>query len=94
MFVVIGENLREWNKTDPVYEKHRAHMVAHIEAHDFLVSGPRAGGGSVIVALGNDETALQAILDKDPLVTDGFMAFTVHPFVPGLHDPAVELEFV
>ncbi|MCU1480506.1 MAG: YCII-related protein [Subtercola sp.] len=94
MFVVIGENVREWSKSDTVYEKHRAHMVTHIEAHDFLVSGPRAGGGSVIVALGDDEAALQAILDTDPLVTDGFMVFTVHPFIPGLHDPAVDLTFV
>ncbi|MEV0694433.1 hypothetical protein [Streptomyces sp. NPDC050388] len=87
MFVVIGEYVREWSREDPVYLEHREFMTRQIEAGRFLCSGPREGGGAVMIAYGDDAEALRDLLGKDPFAVAGYVRFELHQFRAGLADP-------
>ncbi|WP_167042298.1 YciI family protein [Salinibacterium sp. ZJ454] len=94
MFLAIGTYTTEWTKDDPLYAAHRDHMVTHVDSGALLCSGPRAGGGSVLIGNGTDRAAFQSILDSDPFRTAGYVEFEVHEFTPGLVDERIGFDLV
>jgi uncharacterized protein YciI len=90
MFVVLGSYVRPWERTEPIFDRHRAFMQTQMAHGRFLCSGPR-DGGSVIIAYGDDEPGLRAILAEDPFAAEGYVTFDIHPFHVGLADPASSL---
>jgi uncharacterized protein YciI len=90
MFVVIGTYVRPWERTDEIFARHRAFMQEQMAAGRFLCSGPR-DGGSLVVAYGDDEPGLRALLARDPFAAGEYVTFEVYPFKVGLADPASSL---
>jgi uncharacterized protein len=91
VIVVIGTYLKPYERTDQVFLAHRDFMAAQMEAGALLCSGPRDGGGSVIIAYGDDTDAVRALLADDPFAREGYVNFDFHPFRVGLADPRSSL---
>ncbi len=93
MFVSLLTYSRRLTADDPLYQAHRAFVEARTGDGSILCAGPRVGeeGGGLILAYGDDEHAVRALLDADPYVVDGLATYELIQFSVGLADPASSL---
>lgn len=88
MFISLLTYRRTLEPGDPLYGRHRDFIVRHTADHSLLCAGPRVGvTGGLIVAYGDDEAEVRALLDSDPFVTEGMAIYELHQFTVGLADP-------
>ena len=81
MFVIELIYKAELGQIDACMKAHVGFLNEHYAAGTFLVSGrkiPRDGG--VIVAVGNDRAAIEAIVRADPFVSRGLADYRIIEF--------------
>lgn len=92
MFVSVLSYKRAISREEPLFLAHRAFIEEHISASELLCSGPRTGAnGGVVIAYGDDEAQVRAMLDGDPFIREGVASYELHQFTVGLLDPASTL---
>jgi uncharacterized protein YciI len=81
MFVIELQYKVELAQIDAAMKPHVAYLNKHYDAGTFLISGrkvPRDGG--VILALGDDRAAIEAIVREDPFVARGLADYRIIEF--------------
>ncbi|MGE0868346.1 MAG: YciI family protein [Kofleriaceae bacterium] len=81
MFIIELTYLAPLAQIDAAMKRHMAFLDAHYAAGTFVVSGrkiPRDGG--IIVAIGSDRAAVEAIVRDDPFVAEGLAMARVIEF--------------
>jgi uncharacterized protein YciI len=92
MFVSLLTYNRPISREEPLFQAHRAFIEHQVATSAVLCSGPRVGvNGGLLIAYGDDEAAIRAVLDQDPFVIDGVASYELHQFTVGLADPASSL---
>lgn len=90
MFVLELTYTAPLDRVDALSADHLAWVDAHFAAGTFVASGrkkPRDGG--VILAVGDDRAAVEALVAADPFVTGGVCAYRVTEFVVGRTAPGL-----
>ncbi|MFI8460600.1 YciI family protein [Kitasatospora sp. NPDC085464] len=91
MFVLELSYTAELERVDAELPRHVEWLNAHYAAGTFLASGrkvPREGG--VILAVGEDRAAIEALVATDPFVIAGVCAYRVTEFLATTTAPALE----
>ncbi len=92
MFVSVLSYKRAISREEPLFQAHRAFIEKHVSDSEVLCSGPRIGAnGGIVLAFGDDEVKVRAMLDEDPFVREGVATYELHQFTVGLLDPASTL---
>lgn len=81
MFVCVTRYLDDLGVDDPVLPAHREYLDQLYEAERLIASGPqepRVGG--VLVLRTRDEAEARALMDGDPLVSTGRVAYDLIAF--------------
>jgi uncharacterized protein YciI len=81
MFVIELVYKVDLAQIDAAMKPHVAYLNKHYDAGTFLVSGrkiPRDGG--IILALGADRAAIEAIVKEDPFVAHGLADYRIIEF--------------
>jgi uncharacterized protein YciI len=92
VFVVLITYTGPIERINAFIEPHKAWMAEQYAAGTFLASGaqtPRTG--AVILARGDDRSALEALLTQDPVAQAGVADYQVVEFVPTTTAPGLEL---
>ncbi|MEU1346620.1 YciI family protein [Streptomyces sp. NPDC005775] len=82
MFVLDLSYTAPLDRVDALLEEHVAWLDAQYAAGVFVASGrknPREGG--VILAVGDDRTAIERLTASDPFVAHGVCAYRVTEFI-------------
>jgi uncharacterized protein YciI len=91
MFVLELTYTAPLERIDAALPQHVAWLQEHYAAGTFLASGrkvPREGG--VILAVGEDRAAIEALVATDPFVVAGLCAYRVTEFLATVTAPALE----
>ncbi|MER7583884.1 YciI family protein [Kitasatospora sp. NPDC097691] len=91
MFVLELSYTAELEQVDAVLAQHVEWLQVHYAAGTFLASGrkvPREGG--VILAVGEDRAAIEALAATDPFVVAGVCAYRVTEFLATTTAPALQ----
>lgn len=93
MFVIIGTYTRPFDRTDPLVSEHLAFIDRCYDDGLFVASGPRHPfTGGLIIARGDDESRLRALLAEDPFTRAAFAEYEVLQFTPSRAVDPVLLE--
>lgn len=92
MFIAFGSSKVEWNRDDPIYLEHRDYVTDLVNRGVLLCTGPRVGGGSVIIGYGSDREKFSRLIAEDPFSVAGYVSFDIHEFTPGLVDPRLGID--
>ncbi|GAB7188703.1 hypothetical protein ATKI12_8534 [Kitasatospora sp. Ki12] len=91
MFVLELSYTAELERIDAALPQHVAWLETHYAAGTFLASGrkvPREGG--VILAVGEDRAAIEALVATDPFAVAGLCAYRVTEFLATTTAPALD----
>jgi uncharacterized protein YciI len=81
MFLVITAYRDGRRPPQPVVEEHWGYLDARYAEGRLLCSGPQdSGTGGVLVVLADDEQAVRAMVDTDPLVREGHVTYSLTAF--------------
>nr|WP_255719765.1 YciI family protein [Pelomonas sp. P8] len=88
MFLVTLSSRAEQSAIQRQSNAHRAWLAHHTSQGRFIAAGPLASGeGGVIVAHGDQQSELEAVLSSDPFVALGLVDVTVQAWTPAIrHD--------
>lgn len=88
MFVAILTYLVPISEVDRHLEAHRAWLEQGYEAEVLLAAGPQVPRtGGVILALGSDRAAIEALFARDPFVIHGVARYEIVAFTVRSVDP-------
>lgn len=90
MFVLELTYTAPLERVDALSADHLAWVDDHFAAGTFIASGrkkPRDGG--VILAVGDDRAAVEALVDADPFVVGGVCAYRITEFAVARTAPAL-----
>ena len=84
MIVCLGTYTRSLTEADgDTIARHRSYLDDLYKQGLLIASGPRQPRiGGLIIARGNDEEAVHALLDNDPFVVAGIADYELIPFEP------------
>ncbi|MEU9048084.1 MULTISPECIES: YciI family protein [unclassified Kitasatospora] len=91
MFILELSYTAPLEQIDAALAQHVAWLEAHYAAGTFLASGrkvPRDGG--IILAVGEDRAAIEALVATDPFVVAGLTAYTVTEFLATTTAPVLD----
>lgn len=88
LFLVTLTPRAEQSAIQDQQEAHRAWLARHTSQGRFIAAGPLASRpGGLIVAHGDDQSALEALLSSDPFVALGLVEVSVQAWTPAIrHD--------
>jgi uncharacterized protein YciI len=89
MFVLLNRYLKPLDEVDRVLPAHRAFQDEWYARGVFIVSGrlePRTGG--ITLARAGHRHEIDAIVARDPFVTEGIAEYEIVEFVPTRHSDA------
>ncbi|HET6229427.1 MAG TPA: YciI family protein [Longimicrobiaceae bacterium] len=89
MFIVLLNYVKPIADVEAHTPAHRAYLDRHYASGRLICSGPRVPRtGGVLLARGDDEAELRALLADDPFQVHGIAEYELIRFQPGKHDPA------
>ena len=92
-YYILNGTFRPDRPEGPAFKEaldaHHAYLNPMVASGKILVSGPKPGGGGIMLLKAEDMAEVQALIDNDPFVIRGvqtyavteFMAFNVQPEV-------------
>lgn len=81
MFIVKITYLVELSEIEKYTQSHRDYLDMHYQSGQFLASGPmKPRTGGIIVAVGNDKSKLESILERDPFKLAGVASYEIIEF--------------
>jgi len=88
LFIVTLTPRAEQGAIQDQREAHRAWLALHTSQGRFIAAGPLASApGGLIVAQGDDQSELEAVLSSDPFVAQGLVEVSVQVCTPAIrHD--------
>jgi uncharacterized protein YciI len=90
MFLVLLDYLAPAKEMDRHVDAHRAHLAEQYAAGRLLMSGPQVPRtGGVIVACVPTRDEVEAMMQRDPFVTEGVVSYRIVEFVARATHPVL-----
>ena len=93
-YYILNGSFREDRPEGPAFkaalDAHHAYLEPFVTSGKILVSGPKPGGGGIMVLRAQDMEEVQTLIAKDPFVTGGVQTYDVTEFKPFNLQPEVK----